>query len=61
MIAGEQDLLTPPRRCQAVADAIPGARIETFTGPGSSHALAFERPEEFVPLVLGFLGEHKLS
>ena len=60
VIAGEQDLLTPPWRGQAVADVIPGARIETFTGPGSSHALAFERPEEFVPLVLGFLGEHEL-
>jgi pimeloyl-ACP methyl ester carboxylesterase len=61
VIAGEQDLLTPPWRGEAVAGAIPGARFERFKGPGSSHALAFERPEEFVPLVLGFLGDNKLS
>lgn len=40
---------------------IPAASIETLTGPGSSHALAFERPEEFTPLVLGFLRDHPLS
>ncbi|MDQ2728090.1 MAG: alpha/beta hydrolase [Actinomycetota bacterium] len=61
VVAGEQDLLTPPWRGQAVADAIPGARLEMFKGPGSSHAVAFERPEEFVPLVAGFLGEHELA
>lgn len=61
VVAGEHDLLTPPRRCQAVADTIAGARIETFTGPGSSHALAFERPDEFVLLVLESLGEHKIA
>lgn len=58
VVAGDQDLLTPVNRCQAVADAIPGSTIEVFHGPGSSHALAFERPEEFVPLVLGFLAKH---
>ena len=60
VVAGEQDLLTPPWQCRAVADLIPGARYECLTGPGSSHALAFERTEEFVALVRGFLGEHRL-
>jgi hypothetical protein len=32
-----------------------------FTGPGSSHALGVERPEEFLSLVQGFLAEHPLS
>ncbi len=61
VIAGEQDLLTPPWQCQAVADRIPGARFELLTGPGSSHALMMERTEEFTSLVLGFLGEHPLG
>jgi pimeloyl-ACP methyl ester carboxylesterase len=60
VIAGEQDLLTPPSQCQAVAERIPGARYECFTGPGSSHALAMERSEEFTALVCGFLAEHQL-
>ena len=58
VIAGEQDLLTPPWHGKQVAEAIPGARLEMFTGPGSSHALGVERAEEFVPLVAGFLAEH---
>jgi pimeloyl-ACP methyl ester carboxylesterase len=61
VVAGEQDLLTPVNRCQAVADAIPGAMIEIFTGPGSSHALGVERAEEFVPLVLKHLAQHPLG
>jgi pimeloyl-ACP methyl ester carboxylesterase len=60
VIAGEQDLLTPPERCEQVAAAIPGARYELLTGPGSSHALALERPAEFCALVTGFLAEHPL-
>ena len=58
VIAGEQDLLTPPSQGRAVADLIPGARFELLTGPGSSHALALERMAEYLPLVLGFLDEH---
>ena len=60
VIAGEQDLLTPPWQCQAVAERIPGARYELLTGPGSSHALMMERAEEFIALVLGFVQEHRL-
>jgi pimeloyl-ACP methyl ester carboxylesterase len=61
VIAGEQDLLTPPWQCRAVAERIPGARYELFTGPGSSHVLMMERAEEFIPLVLGFVHEHPLD
>jgi pimeloyl-ACP methyl ester carboxylesterase len=57
VVSGEHDLLTPPRHGQAVTDAIPSARVETLTGPGSSHALGLERAADFVPLVLGFLGQ----
>jgi pimeloyl-ACP methyl ester carboxylesterase len=61
VVAGEQDLLTPPWQGRAVADAIPGARWELFTGPGSSHALGVERAEEFLPMSLEFLGRHAMS
>ena len=60
VVAGEQDLLTRPSLGQAVAERIPGARYELFTGPGSSHGLAMERGEEFTALVSGFLAEHPL-
>jgi len=61
VVAGEQDLLTPPWHGTQVADTIPGARLEMFTGPGSSHALGMERAEEFVPLVADFLAAHRMS
>ena len=60
VIAGEQDLITPPWQCQAVAERISGARYELLTGPGSSHVLMMERAEEFIGLVLGFMQEHPL-
>ena len=61
VVAGEQDLLTPPWQNEAVAERIPNARLEMFTGPGSSHALGVERAEEFVPMVLEFAGQHAIS
>jgi pimeloyl-ACP methyl ester carboxylesterase len=61
VIAGEQDLLTPPWHGRQVAESIPGAKLHMFTGPGSSHALGVERAEEFLPLVQDFLAEHQLS
>ncbi len=45
VIAGEQDLLTPPWHGRQVAETIPGAQLHMFTGPGSSHALGVERAE----------------
>jgi pimeloyl-ACP methyl ester carboxylesterase len=60
VVVGEQDLLTPPRQAKAVADAIPKARFELVTGPGSSHGMHIERPDDLVGIVTGFLGEHPL-
>lgn len=57
VVVGEQDLLTPPWQSRKVADAIPGARFELVTGPGSSHGLHIERPEDLTKIVTGFLGE----
>jgi pimeloyl-ACP methyl ester carboxylesterase len=60
VIVGEQDLLTPPWQAKAVADAIPGAHFELLTGPGSSHGVHIERPQDVLRIVTGFLHEHKL-
>jgi 3-oxoadipate enol-lactonase len=57
VIVGEQDLLTPPWICQEVASKIPGAKLEVLKGPGSSHAIPLERPDEFNALVTRFLGD----
>jgi pimeloyl-ACP methyl ester carboxylesterase len=57
VIAGEKDLITPPAEGQMVANAIPGARLELFTGPGASHAVMLERSEEFLAVVGSFLDE----
>jgi pimeloyl-ACP methyl ester carboxylesterase len=61
VIVGEQDLLTPPRQSRAVAEAVPGARFELVTGPGSSHGLHIERPDDLVRIVTGFLADHRLQ
>jgi len=60
VVVGEQDLLTPPDQSKAVADAIPGARYELVTGPGSSHCLHIERPDDLLKIVGGFLEEHRI-
>ena len=60
VIVGEQDLLTPPRQAKKVADAIPGARFELVTGPGSSHALHVERPDELLTIATEFLDGQRI-
>ena len=57
MIAGEQDLLTPPWVAREVAGRIPGARFELITGDGSSHVVPLERPDDFNQLVINFLAD----
>lgn len=57
VICGERDRLTPPWICRALADAIPRARFELVRGPGASHALPLERPDEFNRRVTAFLQE----
>lgn len=61
VVVGEQDLLTPPWQSRAVADAVPGARFELVTGPGSSHGLHIERPDDLVKLVVDFLQDHPVG
>jgi pimeloyl-ACP methyl ester carboxylesterase len=55
VVAGELDILTPPRYGRAVAEAIPGARFVVL--PGEAHQPFQERPDEFNALVDGFWRE----
>jgi pimeloyl-ACP methyl ester carboxylesterase len=61
VLVGEQDLLTPPWQAKKVADAVPGAEFELLTGPGSSHCLHLERPDDVLQVITGFLGRHPLT
>jgi 3-oxoadipate enol-lactonase len=53
VIAGEADAGTPPAMSQAIAAAIPGARMAVI--PGAAHLSAAEKPGEFTQLVVDFL------
>jgi 3-oxoadipate enol-lactonase len=53
VIAGDLDQGTPPAMSQAIAERIPGARLETIDS--ASHLSAVEKPAEFNSLVLDFL------
>jgi 3-oxoadipate enol-lactonase len=45
VVVGSEDVLTPPSAARALADAIPGARLETIDGAG--HVSNLERPAAF--------------
>lgn len=55
VLAGELDIITPPRCGRIVADAIPGARFEVM--PGEAHQPFQERPEDFNARVDAFWRE----
>jgi pimeloyl-ACP methyl ester carboxylesterase len=61
VLVGEQDLLTPSWQSRAVADAVPGAQFELVTGPGSSHCLHLERPDDVARPMLDFLAKHPID
>jgi len=50
---GAEDTGTPPAASQAIAAAIPGARLEIF--PHASHQLVIEQAEAFNHQVIEFL------
>jgi 3-oxoadipate enol-lactonase len=53
VIAGGADAGTPPAMSEAIARAIPGARLAVI--PGAAHLSAVEKPAEFNALVREFL------
>ncbi len=52
LLSGAEDLLTPPWKCLATAQGIPGSRIEVV--PGVGHAYPVEDAKGFVARVLAF-------
>lgn len=53
VVAGSRDTFTPPEVSVAMAQAIPGARLELI--PGGSHILPMEEPERVRELLRAFL------
>ncbi|GAA3108077.1 alpha/beta fold hydrolase [Streptosporangium carneum] len=53
VVVGDQDRVTGVAESQAIAAAVPGARLAVV--PGAGHLANQERPEEFNRLVLDFL------
>ncbi len=54
VIVGELDVLTPPPESQALAAAIPGARLVTI--PGAGHLAPMERPRAVAAALGDFFG-----
>ena len=52
VVAGDEDILTPPRLGRAVAQRIPGAQLVVLEG--EAHQPFQERPDEFNALVDDF-------
>ncbi len=55
IIDGDQDTTTPLANCQAIAKAIPNARIRII--PSTAHMTMMERPELFNAALMEFLAE----
>jgi pimeloyl-ACP methyl ester carboxylesterase len=54
MIVGEEDVPTPVKEAKAIADRIPGSRLEIISQAG--HLCNMERPAAFNHLLTEFLG-----
>lgn len=59
VLAGQEDVATPPALVQAMAALIPQSRYHVF--PGAGHTLAVERPEEFAQQLWQLLEESKMQ
>ena len=47
VLVGEEDVVTPPAEAQAMADAIPGARLDVI--PDAGHLAPYENPPSPTP------------
>jgi len=56
VLAGEEDILTPPRYGRALAAMLGRAELGLLTGVG--HACLLESPKPFAEKVLRFLARH---
>lgn len=55
VLAGSQDLATPPALSQEIAGAIPGARLQTID---AAHISPAERPADFARITTQFMEAH---
>lgn len=55
VVVGSEDEITPPEKSEALARAIPGARLERVDGAG--HLSPMERPEEVAAALGAFFAE----
>jgi 3-oxoadipate enol-lactonase len=53
IVAGERDLMFPLEQSRALAEAIPGARLEVV--PGAPHGMVVENPDVTARLLLDFI------
>ena len=53
IVAGERDLMFPIEQSRALAEAIPGARLEIV--PGAPHGMVVENPDVTARILLDFL------
>jgi 3-oxoadipate enol-lactonase len=53
VVVGEEDVLTPPPESMAMAEAVPGARLEVL--PKAGHLSSLERPEDYGRCLSAFL------
>jgi len=56
IVAGERDLLKPPRYSRIIADGIAGSELRI--APGSGHAVVLEQPDWLNRALLDFIGRH---
>ena len=56
VIAGEKDVLKPPRYSRIIADGIKDSELLVI--PGAGHAVVLEQPELINQKVTGFIGQH---
>ncbi len=56
VVVGAEDRAQPPRESEAIAAAIPGARLAVI--PRAGHLSALERPDEANAILDDFLGRH---
>jgi pimeloyl-ACP methyl ester carboxylesterase len=56
IVCGEEDVITPPDLSRAMANAIPGSKLEVV--PRAGHLAPMEQPEVVTPMLHQFLDEH---
>lgn len=54
VVVGDEDAITPPKESRAMAERIPGARLEII--PGAGHLSNLERPAAFNTALSDFIG-----